>query len=104
MKSAFRRLEKLLGPLAARQAEAGFKAPRFFFTPALAVFQWAKGAAFEELTGIFQVEAGDLASLILSTAENLRQLRSLKTSHPKVAQCARQARELLLREPVIVPE
>ena len=45
-----------------------------------------------------------MASLILRTAENLRQLRSLKQSHPQLASNAHQARELILREPVIVPD
>ncbi len=104
LKSAFLKLENRLSPLARRQAEAGFPSPRFFFTPALALYLWAQGRPFEELTKTFQVEAGDMASLILRTAENLRQLRSLKQSHPQLASNAHQARELILREPVIVPD
>ena len=104
LKSAFFTLEKQLSPLARRQAEAGFPTPRFFFTPALAVFLWAKGRPFEEMIKTFQVEAGDMASLVLRTAENLRQLGSLKQSHPGLASGALKARDLILREPVIVPE
>lgn len=104
LRSGFKNLEKRLAPLAQRQAEAGFKAPRFFFPPALAVYLWARGMPFEELVNIFQVESGDMASLFLRTAENLRQLRSLKKTHPQLALGAGKARELLLKEPVIVPE
>jgi ATP-dependent RNA helicase HelY len=104
LESAFRKVEKSLAPLAGRQLDAGFEAPRFLFSPALAVYGWARGTPFEELTKAFQVEAGDLASLILRTAENLRQFRSLKKTHPQLVDCSRKAGQAILREPVIVPD
>jgi ATP-dependent RNA helicase HelY len=42
-----------------------------------------------------------MASLILRTADNLRQIASLKDTHPEVAACAYRAREAILREPVL---
>jgi len=37
----------------------------------------------------------------LRTADNLRQIASLKDMYPKIAECAYKAREAILREPVL---
>jgi len=103
LSSAFRRLESLVEPLVRRQAEAGFETPKFRFAPALALFRWANGQAWDELIGAFQVEPGDVASLVFRTADNLRQMAALKDSHPALASSALKAQNLLLKEPVIVP-
>jgi hypothetical protein len=42
-----------------------------------------------------------MAMLILRTADNLRQIKSLKETHPEMAELALKARESILREPVI---
>jgi len=44
---------------------------------------------------------GDMAMLVLRTADNLRQLTSLKETHPDIANLALKARDTILREPVI---
>jgi len=44
---------------------------------------------------------GDMATLILLTADNLRQIASLKDTYPEIAACAYRAREAILREPVL---
>jgi hypothetical protein len=45
---------------------------------------------------------GDMVMLISRTADNLRQIAALKESHPKVAALASRARDLILREPVVL--
>ena len=50
------------------------------------------------MTGIAE---GDMATLVLRTADNLRQISSLKDTYPDVAACAQKAREGILREPVL---
>jgi hypothetical protein len=42
-----------------------------------------------------------MAMLVLRTADNLRQLTSLKETHPDIADLALKARDNILREPVI---
>jgi hypothetical protein len=42
-----------------------------------------------------------MATLVLRTADNLRQIASLKDTYPKIAECAMMAREIILREPVL---
>jgi hypothetical protein len=48
-----------------------------------------------------EIEEGDLAALILRTADNLRHIRALKRVFPETAQTAALAIDLLLREPVV---
>jgi ATP-dependent RNA helicase HelY len=44
---------------------------------------------------------GDMAMLVLRTADNLRQIMSLRQTHPEMAELALKAREAILREPVV---
>jgi len=101
--AAFRGLEAVIQPLASRQRQAGFETPHLLFAPAWAIFNWASGRDWDELIGVFQVAPGDMAALVLRTADNLRQLASLKQTHPRLAATAAVARRLILREPVEVP-
>ncbi len=101
--AAFLNLEREISPFLDRQKTAGFSIPQLRLSPTMAVFRWASGEKWEDLARSFLVEPGDLASLIFRTAENLRQLVGLKTSHPALAAAAERARDLILREPVVVP-
>ena len=51
-------------------------------------------------SGLRQVE-GDMASLVLRTADHLRQATNLKVSHPELVSVAHAAIERILREPVL---
>jgi len=42
-----------------------------------------------------------MAMLVSRTADNLRQIASLRDTHPDVAELAWEAREALMREPVV---
>jgi hypothetical protein len=46
------------------------------------------------------VGEGDLASLIMRTADHLRQVAALKDTHPELADTAAKSIALILREPV----
>jgi ATP-dependent RNA helicase HelY len=48
------------------------------------------------------VDEGDMASLILRTADHLRQATNLKDSHPEIVSVAQTAIERILREPVLI--
>jgi hypothetical protein len=43
-----------------------------------------------------------MASLIVRTADHLRQVTNLKETHPELTAAAKKATELILREPVII--
>jgi hypothetical protein len=47
------------------------------------------------------MEEGNLAMLILRTADNLRHIRSLKAVFPKASATAAKSIEHILREPVV---
>ena len=76
--------------------------PQVFFWPAAALFLWARGISWEQLIAIIPVDDGDMASLIVRTADHLRQVANLKETHPDLAKTAGTAIEHILREPVFI--
>jgi hypothetical protein len=48
------------------------------------------------------VDEGDMTSLIVRTADHLRQMSNLAESHPDLAATAEKAITLILREPVYI--
>jgi superfamily II RNA helicase len=80
----------------------GFESPPIMSWPAAAVFMWAKRVPWEKLLNFVHVDEGDLASLIMRTADHLRQVTNLRETHPDLAFVAEKGIELLLREPVYI--
>jgi superfamily II RNA helicase len=81
----------------------GFESPLIRFWPCAALYYWAKKAPWEQLMNIVAIDEGDMASLIMRTADHLRQITNLKESHPELAQLAEHAIERIQREPVYIP-
>ena len=77
-----------------------FDVPQMQFWPAASLYTWACGETWENVIKLTGVDEGDLAMLIYRTADNLRQIKSLKNTHPYLADKAKKGIELLLREPV----
>ena len=69
--------------------------------PAATICAWAQGQSWEKVLRIAEIEEGDLAMLVLRTADNLRHIRNLKDVFPDAAATAAKCIELILREPVI---
>ncbi len=80
-----------------------FRIPELQYWSAVILFAWANGVNWEKIIRLTSVEEGDLAMLIFRTADNLRQINSLKDTHPELAKKARESMDLILREPVIIP-
>jgi superfamily II RNA helicase len=80
----------------------GFKDPQVLFWPAAALFLWAKRLPWEEVMSFIPVDEGDMASLVMRTADHLRQVANLEQTHPALAETAREALRLIMREPVLV--
>jgi ATP-dependent RNA helicase HelY len=97
---AYSKLSKGLRPFAARMAQSGFDVRPFYFRPAVAVFAWAQEEPWERVLRIAEMEEGDLAMLILRTADNLRHIRNLKDVFPGAAATAAEAIDKIMREPV----
>lgn len=78
----------------------GFETPHLLFWPSAALYLWAQGWEWDMLTRIVTADEGDLASLIMRTADHLRQVANLEKTHPDLALTAQDAIRRILREPV----
>jgi len=97
----FRRMLKSLNPLMKFMMERGFDVPTVMFWPAAAVYLWAEGVEWSDLTGHIGADEGDLAMLVLRTADHLRQLLALAEEVPDLAETAKKAIPLLVRSPLV---
>jgi superfamily II RNA helicase len=99
--SRFLALKRGLRPFAQHLFACGFAPRPLFFRPALALNAWAEGHPWEEVCRLAELEEGNLANLILRTADHLRHLRNLEDPFPRVAAAAGRAVERILRQPVV---
>ncbi|WP_170920240.1 DEAD/DEAH box helicase [Desulfacinum hydrothermale] len=82
--------------------QEGFETPALPFWTVVAVYHWVKGEPWVMVKGLTGIDEGDLAMVMLRTADHLRQVESLAESHPELADSAREAIDGILREPVLV--
>jgi len=101
---AYQRMARRLSPFLKRMLACGFEGRAFHLRPAVAMHLWAKGSPWERLVEIAEMEEGDLAVLVLRTADNLRHIAGLAEFFPEAAAAAGRATERILREPVILEQ
>lgn len=99
--SALRNMLLAVRPLSKRMEKAGFASPKLFASAGVSMYYWAQGRSWDDVINFTGIAEGDMASLVFRTADNLRQIASLKDTHPEAAACASRAREAILREPVL---
>ena len=99
---AYSKLSKGLRPFVGRLVKSGFEVRPLYFRPADAVFAWSREESWESVLKIAELEEGDLAMLILRTADNLRHIRNLKDVFPEAAATAAEAIKRIMREPVVI--
>ncbi len=99
---AFAKMKKALDELMDLNKKYGFDVPLVQFWPAAAMYAWACGMGWEDVIRLTSVDEGDLAMLVFRTADNLRQIMALEGTHPQLADKARKAVQLVLREPVVI--
>ena len=99
---AFDRVLSYIEEMRRAKIRRGFENPQILFWPGAALYLWAKGVPWEQLTSFIPVAEGDMASLIVRTADHLRQVANLEVSHPALAASAEDAIKLILREPVFI--
>lgn len=97
----FQSLVHAISPFLEDLQDAGFMVRPLHLRPAAALFSWASARPWEEVVEISEMEEGDLAMLILRTADNLRHVRGLAEFFPEVADTAQRAIEKILRDPVL---
>ncbi len=96
----FTGIARCIEPLRRLKSRRGFENPSIQFWPAAAVYFWARGMPWEVLLERAAVDEGDLASLIVRTADHLRQVTGLRDTHPDLAAAAEEAIALIMRDPV----
>ncbi|CCK80624.1 DEAD/DEAH box helicase [Desulfobacula toluolica] len=101
LKEAFLDIRQELKPFALKLLKKGFDAPNLFIQPSLMLYLWAHDKPWEELITQSDFAEGDFARLVLRTSENLRQISKLKETFPQIAKTAREATDLILKEPVV---
>lgn len=98
---AYKRVARAIEGLSTRMEEAGFEVNPLYLWTSVIVYDWARGGDWDEIIRKAGVDDGDMAMLVLRTADNLRQIASLRDTHPDMADLAWRAREAILREPVL---
>ncbi len=79
----------------------GFDVRPLYYRPALYMWAWARGHEWQEVIQKGHIAEGDLAMLVLRTADHLRHLKSLHEVFGPMAASAKQAIDLILRDPVM---
>jgi len=98
---AHRKVSRTIVALSERMAVAGFSTNALYLWTSSVIYDWAQGEDWDEIVSKMGIADGDLAMLVLRTADNLRQIASLRDTHPAIAALATKAREAILREPVV---
>jgi superfamily II RNA helicase len=99
--AGFLRLRRGLRPFAQHLFREGFGVRPLFFRPALALHAWTRGAPWEEVCQLAEMDEGSLATLVLRTADHLRHIQALADAFPQAAATASEAERRALREPVV---
>lgn len=98
---AYRKINRAITALSMRMSAAGFSTKPLYFWTSSVIYDWAGGDNWDQIVRKMGIADGDLAMLILRTADNLRQIGSLRDTHPQMAALALKARDCILREPVV---
>ena len=100
--ASFQKVKKGLQPFTEHMAEHGFAVRPLFLRPAATIYAWATGQPWEKVLAVSETAEGNLAMLILRTADNLRHIRTLAQVFPEAAKTSETAIELILRDPVVM--
>ncbi|MFO8111677.1 MAG: DEAD/DEAH box helicase [Desulfosalsimonadaceae bacterium] len=101
LQEAFATVNEGLMPFSRELEDAGFEAPVLYMRPALTLYNWANGGDWEDVLALWDSAEGDLAMLIMRTADNLRHIGNLAGVFPAAANSAKQAIDGILRDPVV---
>lgn len=91
---------KLL-PFVKLMFEKGFEVRPVYLRPAVTLYAWAIGCPWEDVIEISKMAEGNLAMLILRTADNLRHIKALSSFFPEAAQTASKAVDMIMKDPVV---
>ncbi len=101
LRSSYQQVRRALAPFARQMHAEGFPYRPLYLRPAAVLYHWAGGMDWDKVVALSDLEEGNLAMLILRTADNLRHIRTLTRVFPEAAESAGAAVEAILRDPVI---
>lgn len=96
----FKKMADRLRPIVRLMSERGFDSPAIMFWPAATVFLWCGDVDWEELNAHVSADEGDIAMMLLRTADHLRQLIDLDKEEPEIASKASEAIRLIMKPPI----
>lgn len=102
IEAIFNSLLKSIKHIMIMKTKRKFETPLIQMWPCAALYFWANGTDWNDLFRMVRVDEGDMASLIMRTADHLRQIVNLKKTHPDLSDTAEKAIDLIMREPVYV--
>jgi ATP-dependent RNA helicase HelY len=100
----FMRLNHALNSFMQQMIDWHFDVRALYLRPAITMYLWASGRGWAYVVARSKMAEGDLAMMILRTADNLRHIATLHDVFPQIAATAGQAVDAILREPVIMDE
>ena len=100
--TCFVKVKRMLTPFAHAMLDSGFDVSPLYIQPAATVYAWASGdESWEEVCEKSGLAEGDLSRLILRTGDNLHHIANLSDHFPEIAQSAKLAKDIIMREPVV---
>jgi ATP-dependent RNA helicase HelY len=101
LKKTVTRIQKKLTGFARHMKSRGFDVRQFYLRPAAMTHAWASGYPWENIIKEYGMAEGNLAMLMMRTADNLRHTANLIDVFPDAAATAREAIGLIMKEPVV---
>lgn len=95
---------KGLSDFAVQMLDNDFAAYPLYFRPALAMYAWMNNASWETVLRLSKLDEGDMVSLVLRTADNLRHVKALREVFPIASASAAEALGIMLRPPVVAED
>jgi superfamily II RNA helicase len=101
LKKTVTRIQKKLTGFARHMKSRGFDVRQFYLRPAAMTHAWASGYPWEAIAKEYGMAEGNLAMLMMRTADNLRHAANLIDVFPDAAATAREAIGLIMKAPVV---
>jgi len=101
LKKTVTQIFKKLTGFARHMKSRGFEVRPLYLRPAAMTHAWASGYPWEMVAKDYAMAEGNLAMLMMRTADNLRHTANLVGVFPAAAATAREAIGLILKEPVV---
>jgi superfamily II RNA helicase len=101
LKKTVTQIFKKLTGFARHMKSRGFEVRPLYLRPAAMTHAWASGYPWEMVAKDYAMAEGNLAMLMMRTADNLRHTANLVGVFPAAAATAREAIGLIMKEPVV---